>query len=102
MSTYSAPAPDADALLDYEAVRKAVDDAVHASRLRQREVAERVAALPHREGDAPSTSSISGAVNNSGGRVLALQFDILRALTGARLVGPFFRVATEADGEPGA
>ena len=93
-----APPPDPDALLDYDGLRLAVDDAIHASRLKQREVAERVAALPHREGGPPSVSSISGAKRETGPGVLALQLDVLRALTGARLAGPFFRVADDDAG----
>jgi len=103
VSTHPAPPLDADTLLDYEGARAAVESAIKSSRYKLREVADAVAALPHREGGPPTVSSISGAKTKTGSSVYALQLDVLRALTGARFAGPLYRVRKKReDGDDAA
>ncbi|PAP78012.1 hypothetical protein [Rubrivirga marina] len=87
-----APQPKRGVVLDETALREAAEEAVRASRLTQARVAEVVAEQIEGRDRVPSPSAISNAVRETGPKVAALQIDIIRALTGATITGPLYRV----------
>ena len=88
----NAPPPKRGALLDYDGLRAATAAAIKDARVTQAETAELVAERVPERNRAPTVSAVSNAVRQSGAAVATLQTDILRALTGATLTGPLFRV----------
>lgn len=87
-----APPPKRGTILDGDGLRDAAAKAVADSGLTQSRVADVVAERVPGRDRPPSPSAISNAVRESGTKVAALQLDILRALSGASLAGPLYRV----------
>ncbi|HLA64079.1 MAG TPA: hypothetical protein VK610_06605 [Rhodothermales bacterium] len=86
-----APPPKRGTVYALDELPAAVAGAIDAARYTLDETAAAVAALPTRA-RTPSRAAVSRAAKVSGPGVLALQLDILRALTGADFTGPLYRV----------
>ena len=93
MPKREAPPPKRGTLLDESALRDAAAEAIRAAGTTQARTAELVAERIDGRDAPPSAAAISNAVRETGSKVAALQLDIVRALTGADLDGPLYRVA---------
>ncbi|MGB3544050.1 hypothetical protein [Rubrivirga sp.] len=92
MSAPLASPPKKRAILNGDGLRDAAAQAVADSGLTQARVASVVAERIAGRDRPPSPAAISNAVRESSSKVEALQLDIIRALTGASLTGPLYRV----------
>lgn len=84
--------PKSGTILDSEGLRAACESAIAEARLTLDETAALIAERVPERDKPPSRSAVSGARRETGSKVAALQLDIIRALTGASLEGPLYRV----------